>query len=124
MTNQTKIINLKSLKLAQTQLKAKSLKSEIEIQANLAALKDSLFTNSNISAGGETDANSFLGLSSKDLSRIVSSFIISKWIKPKSKLVKKASIFFSSLLLQKYSSKIIKAITKLIPPTDQAKLNE
>ena len=113
MTNQTKITNLKSLKLARTQLKAKALKSEIEIHSNLEVLKYSLFTMSG-SNGSESAAESFLNISPKELSRIVSSFIISKWIKPKSKLVKKASIFFSSLLLQKYSSKIIKAITKLI----------
>jgi len=118
--NSNKISDLKSLKLAQAQLKAKSLKSELEIQAKLSALKDGLFSSGSISHGEDGG----LDISSKDLSRLISSFVIGKWIKPKSKLVKKASIFFSSLLLQKYSSKLTKAISKLIPSTNQAKLNE
>ncbi|MEQ8624503.1 MAG: hypothetical protein RJQ00_06600 [Vicingaceae bacterium] len=118
--NTNKITDLKSLRLARAQLKAKSLKSELEIQANLAALKDGLFSSGSISHG----KNGGLDISSKELSRLISSFVIGKWIKPKSKLVEKASIFFSSLLLQKYSSKITNAISKLISTTDQAKINE
>ena len=119
-SNINKIKDLKSLRLARAQLKAKSLKAEMEIQANLSNLKESLFSSGSISHG----ENGGLDISSKELSHLISSFIIGKWIKPKSKLVKKASIFFSSLLLQKYSSKLTKAISKLIPSSDQAKLNE
>ena len=118
--NSNKITDLKSLRLARAQLKAKSLKSELEIQAKISALKDGLFSSGSISHS----ADGGLDISSKDLSRLISSFVIGKWIKPKSKLVKKASIFFSSLLLQKYSSKLTKAISKLIPSSNQAKLNE
>lgn len=119
-SSSTKITDLKSLRLARAQLKAKSLKSELEIQANLSALKEGLFSSGSISHG----ENGGLDISSKELSRLISSFVIGKWIKPKSKLVKKASIFFSSLLLQKYSSKITSAISNLIQPTNQTKLNE
>ena len=100
MNNKANISDLKSLKLAKVQLKSQILKNELEIQENLINFKESLFDSS------ESAKDSLLGISSKEISKLLSSFIIAKMIKPKSKLVKKAAIFFSSLIIQKYSSKI------------------
>ncbi len=102
MSSKSKISDLKTLQLAKVELKSQILKNEHVIEEKIMLFKENLFD----STDDKNESSSLFGISSKLISNLLSSFIITKMVKPRSKTVKKAAIFFSSLIIQKYGSKL------------------
>lgn len=109
----TKITDLESLRKAKQELEQHIQVKQVNIQKELNLFKENLQLTS--------EEEGFLNNNS--VNKTLSKFIVSKFIKPKSKLVSKISIFLGSFLIEKYSGTLQQSIAKWLNKKDQTKLN-
>jgi len=91
------IKSIEELQLIKAEKKATLTHQEVEIKAKFEAVKEQLFSLDSLLPAALKEGKS--AITSKLLSGGISRFIVNKWLKPKSKLLRKAGVFFSSIIL-------------------------
>ena len=109
--NHKTIKNLQELRLKRAELKMTVKSQEINLASSFGVLKNQLFSFEN----SELDLLN-IGDLRKEIVPLISnslvSLMVTKWLKPKSKLVKKAAIYFGTSLIQNLILKGSKQLVK------------
>ncbi|MEQ8909767.1 MAG: hypothetical protein RIC95_11275 [Vicingaceae bacterium] len=103
MKRQTPIKDINSLKLAQIEREAEAAEREINVRLRAHALKESLFDLSFFSKNQEGGVKNLIVENISPITSLLSSFLINKVIKPKSKWLRRISTIVSSFVIEKYS---------------------
>lgn len=123
MSHSRKIHDLKSLREEKVERKAEVIASEAKIKMNLSTLKEQLFS----LEGNEfslADLGNFSSPAYLMVSKGISNLLIKKWIKPKSKIAKKAATFFSSILIQRLIQGVGKKVIQKVAESNTDRLNK
>lgn len=115
----TKVTDLASLRRAKSELEAHLESKKVSIQVNVQNLKNNFTPLKDllISSGNSENLSDFP-------SKLMVKFIVKKLIKPKSKIISKASIFVGSFLIDKFGRDIQEKIAKWIIKKDQKEIDE
>lgn len=114
----TKVVDLESLRKAKEELQVHIEQKKVNIQIEVDAVKHNLLKN-----GEDSDDSLSNILGSGPLNKTLSTLIVNQFIKPKSKIVRKASIFIGSFLFDKYGSTLQKTLGKWLIKKDQQKID-
>lgn len=113
----TKVTDLESLKRAKKELSTHLEVKRVNIQIELNALRENL-----LPTGDNYNEESIA--SSKYTSKMLSRIIVKNFIKPKSKILSKASIFIGSFIIDKYGGNLQQTVAKWLIKKDQALIDE
>lgn len=114
----TKIVDLESLKKAKAELKQHLAQKKINVQIEVDAFKHNL-----IKSGDASDDSLSSILGSGPLNKTITKLIVNQLIKPKSKILRKASIFVGTFLMDKYGGTLQKSLGNWLAKDDQTKLD-